>query len=233
MNTVALTVSWSTASPAPTRTGLATWRHGLDNLIVQDTDDTHRGEQAVQIVSIEDARDIRASRNGDSDAYGRLVSRYQDEIARYMWRFTRDRRACEELVQDTFVEAYFSLKSFRGRSPFSHWLKKIATRTGYRFWKTQARADRATGLAGQDDLARLAQTPPSDLPPSEAAELVQYLFARLRPRDRLVLTLMYLDEMPVAAIADLTGWSRTLVKVQVHRARTRLKKLMEEMGIRP
>ena len=52
-----------------------------------------------------------------------------------MWRFTRNRGEWEELVQDVFVEAYFSLKSFRGRAPLLHWLKKVATRVGYRYWK--------------------------------------------------------------------------------------------------
>ena len=62
-------------------------------------------------------REIRAAAGGDGEAFGRLVQGHQEAVADYMWRFTRNRGQWEELVQDVFVEAYFSLKSFRGRAP--------------------------------------------------------------------------------------------------------------------
>jgi len=80
-----------------------------------------------------DAADIRDSLAGDGDAYGRLVERYQQPIAAAMWRFTRDRRQWEELVQDVFVEGYLSLGTYSARAPLLHWLRRIATRVGYRF----------------------------------------------------------------------------------------------------
>lgn len=182
------------------------------------------GEQNAHVspVSLDDLREIKASLEGDGDAYGRLVRRYQGEIGRYMWRFSRDRAVCEELVQDVFVEAYVSLHSFRGRSPFGHWLRRIATRVGYRYWKS--RADAAEHV---DCVATLA-APASQLKPDEAAELLHAMLAQLSPRDRLVLTLMYLEEMPVAKVAELTGWTRTMVKVQAFRAKARLKKLLKK-----
>ena len=45
-----------------------------------------------------DLRDIQAALAGDGDAYGRLVGRYQNDIAHRMWRFTRDRGELEELI---------------------------------------------------------------------------------------------------------------------------------------
>jgi RNA polymerase sigma-70 factor (ECF subfamily) len=59
-----------------------------------------------------------------------------------------------------------------------------------------------------------------------AAEAVHETLAQLRPRDRLVLTLMYLEEHSVAEVADLTGWSETMVKVQAWRAKRKLRKLL-------
>ena len=65
----------------------------------------------------------------------------------------------------------------------------------------------------------------------DAAELVHRMLAELAPRDRLVLTLSYLEQRKVAEVAELTGWSRTMVKVQLHRARKRLAKICEMQGI--
>ena len=63
---------------------------------------------------------------------------------------------------------------------------------------------------------------------AEAAAVLHATLGRLSPRDRLVLTLMYLEGCSVAEIARLVGWSQTMVKVQAHRARGRLRKLLEE-----
>jgi len=177
-----------------------------------------------------DLREIRATLAGDGEAYSRLICRYQNEISARMWRFSRDRRELEELVHDVFVEAYVSLKSFKATAPFSHWLNRIATRVGYRLWKKQKRrSEHETPLQDWDQL--LQDDRPETWAPREAAEMLHSMLAQLRPRDRLVLTLMYLDELSVNEIAERTGWSKTMVKVQVHRARKRLKVLMVNLGI--
>ena len=172
-----------------------------------------------------DRRDIRASLEGDGEAYGRLVERHQAQIARRMWRFTRDRRELEELVQDVFVEAYYSLRGYRGAAPFEHWLNRIATRVGYRFWKRRQQAAREVPLQDWDDFEQPGENP---LETQEAAELLHDLLGQLPPRDRLVLTLLYLEELSVAEAARRTGWSRTMVKVQAHRARKKLRALLEK-----
>jgi len=147
-----------------------------------------------------------------------------------MWRFSRNSNQLEELVHDVFVEAYVSLKGFKAKAPFSHWLNRIATRVGYRLWKKQKRqTERETPLQDWDQF--LQDDRPASWEPREASEMLHGLMAQLRPRDRLVLTLMYLEELSINEIADQTGWSKTMVKVQVHRARKRLKALMVSLGI--
>lgn len=174
----------------------------------------------------DDWLDVRASIAGDGEAFERLVRRYQQPIADYMWRFTRDRLHWEELVQEVFVEAYLSLGSYRAKAPLLHWLKKIATRTGYRAWKERSRRP-VVGLP-LEAWDRPIEPDRASEEAEEAAALVHALLARMSPRDRLVLTLMYLEECSVDQTARLTGWSRTMVKVQAHRARKRLKALLEE-----
>jgi RNA polymerase sigma-70 factor (ECF subfamily) len=174
----------------------------------------------------EDARDIQATLNGDGEAYRRLVERHQQTVARRMWRFTRDRRELDELVSDVFVEAFKGLGNFRGDAPLDHWLLRIGTRVGYRFWKRRSkRADREMALQDWDGPAPGDAS--SELTAKEAAETLHRMLEALPPRDRLVLTLMYLEEMSVAEVADHTGWSETMVKVQAHRARKKLRRRLE------
>lgn len=171
---------------------------------------------------MDDLQDIQKSRTGDSDAFSRLVQRHQNDIASRMWRFTRNRTELDELVQEVFVQAYLSLRTFRGEAPFVHWLNKIAVRTGYQFWRRQAaeRSKNEIALDGHD-------LPGGEVTPSEAAETVHAILQKLEPDDRLVITLLHLDGSSVTEAAALTGWSESKVKVRAFRARNKLKALME------
>jgi len=177
-----------------------------------------------------DLQDVQLSLRGDGDAYARLIRRYQDDIAAQMRRFTRNAAMVEELVQDVFVEAYTSLPGYRGDAPLLHWLRRIATRAGYRYWKQRRRHDR--GRVALEDWDQLpAPGSGRDLQQKEAADLLDWLLGQLSPADRLAVTLLHLEELSVAQVARRTGWSRVGVKVRAHRARKKLRAMLEKMNL--
>ena len=171
--------------------------------------------------------DVAASLKGDDEAYARLVRRYEKPITGLLWRFTRDPAQCEELVQQVFVEAYFSLKTYRGDAPLLHWLRKIATRTGCRFWREKAREPQEVSLAEFDSFEEIEAAQEDEIDPAEAAAVLHSLLARLPADDRLVLTLMYFEECGTQEIAERIGWSRAKVKTQALRARRKMKEIAE------
>ncbi len=168
--------------------------------------------------------DVRHCLDGDGEAFRRLVERHQRHISSLMWRFSRDPDIHEDLVQDVFVEAWRSLHSYRAHAPLEHWLSRIATRVGYRYWRRREREKHVTKVP-LDDCPELRAR--EELQPSEAGELLHRLLLELPPRDRLVMTLRYLEEHSVRRTAELTGWSQTMVKVQAWRARRKLRRLFE------
>lgn len=175
----------------------------------------------------DDRRDIEASLRGSGSAYRRLVERYQSAVCGQMWRFSRDPQVVDELVQDVFVEVYQSLKGYRGDAAFVHWLRRVATRVGYRYWKHQARRRRLyESLQAHPEAVK----PPEAMAPSEAAEHLHAILAQLPPKDRLVLTLMYFEDCDSQEIATRMGWSATLVRVRAHRARQKLRALLTDAG---
>jgi RNA polymerase sigma-70 factor, ECF subfamily len=171
-----------------------------------------------------DRADITASLAGDGEAFRRIVQRHQSAIAGRMRRFARDAAAVEELVQDVFVEAYFSLRGFSGLAPFEHWLNRIATRVGYAFLKK--RKKQMTTAGNTIALETVPAAEPAN--PQEAADTLHHVLDQLGPRDRLVVTLLHLENHTIAETAALTGWSQTMVKVQAFRARGKLRKLLEK-----
>ena len=178
----------------------------------------------------DDLEDIQECLRGEGEAYKRLVERHQSHVSKIMWRFSRDPGIHEELVHDAFVEAYFSLPKYRPKAPFSHWLARIATRVGYHYWRTKTRENREPAVPLQE-LRSYSDEIVDTLSAEEAADLLYRLLAQLPARDRLVLTLRYLEENSVEETAKITGWSKTMVKVQTLRAKRKIKKLFDRAKI--
>jgi len=189
-------------------------------------------EQADNMEQSLDIEDVRASSQGDPDAYKRLIERHQQQIGKIMWRFSRDPLVHEELVQDVFVEAYLSIGTYREKAPFEHWLIKIATRAGYHYWKQQVRQKNFKRFS-LEDWDQLATETPEEIDSSRAAALLHNLLAQLPPRDRLVLTLRYLEGCDVTQTAHRIGWTKGMVKVQTNRAKKKLEKLLSQMERKP
>jgi len=174
-----------------------------------------------------DSRDIQSALAGDEESYERLVRRYEPRIAAMMWRFSRRPEQCAELIQDVFVQAYFSLPGFRGEAPFEHWLKRIATRVGYRFWKQQGRGDKPLPLGDIDPAVKT----PQQMDPQAASEMVEALLSELKAPERLVLTLHYFESCSMKEIAERMGWNEAMVKMRAYRARKKLRTIAKRRGL--
>ncbi|AQQ70320.1 Sigma-24 [Limihaloglobus sulfuriphilus] len=176
---------------------------------------------------VRDKADVDAVLAGEGGRYEKIIKRYQNYISKILWRFSRDRQVHEELVHDTFVEAYMSLGGYKAQSPLSNWLATIATRQGYKHWREQS-SQMAKPLPVEEwDL--LADTSAAEsLEPETVSEVLFRLLEQLPPRDRLVLTLRYIEGCSVEEAALRSGWSRAMVKVQTWRAKNKLLQLYNE-----
>ncbi|WP_157212145.1 RNA polymerase sigma factor [Desulfomonile tiedjei] len=159
-----------------------------------------------------------------------MVERHQEKVAARMWRFTRNTSVHKELVQDVFVETFTSLRTYKAKAPFEHWLAKISTAVGYRYWRKKSR-ERVNPTIPIEDWDQVLAVEPDSLDPEKAAGILHTLMEQLPPRDRLVLMLRYIEDRSVEETAELTGWTQTMVKVQAWRARSKLKRLFETSGL--
>lgn len=187
--------------------------------------ETERSE-ADEATLREDLTLAKESLNGGEEAFGRLIARHQQHVAAIIWKFARDAEQHETLVHDVFVEAYVSLKGYRGRAPLEHWLARIATRVGYRHWKQEAKRRKVETAAVEEWKLRDGTRPTED--ERDRARLLKELMKVLKPRDRLMLTLRYVEGYDVKEVARMTGFSESLVKVQSMRARQRLRRLYDQ-----
>lgn len=180
---------------------------------------------------------IERVKNGDVDAFEVLVHRHTPLIHAIVTRHG-PRGGADELVQDTFVEAYRSLGSFSHRAPFSHWLSRIALRCCYRFWRSQ-RANFEIPLSSLSEsaeswmdhalAAKSREVFEAEAARREASEVLEFALGRLSPKDRMVLSLVHLDGYSVQEAADMLGWTALSVKVRAHRSRAKLRKIERDL----
>lgn len=173
-----------------------------------------------------DERLVQSVRNGDDDAFAELVRRHKHKIFGMSARFARNDHEMDDICQEVFVKAYRNINSFRGDAPFEHWLSRIAARACYDFLR-KARRDRANLPLDMENGATLDVPVEDNTAPARAREILDFAMTRLSADERLVITLLELEERTVKEIASLTGWSESNVKVRAFRARKTLRKILE------
>ena len=183
-----------------------------------------------------DAAVIREILGGNVNAFELLMDRYQGYVAGIVTKHVpRDR--IQEVAHETFVRAYRSLETFQARTPFKHWLSRIAVRCCYDFWREHYR-NREVPISSFPEEAhpwiesllanRSDGSPDGHAQNREALSLLRWAMDRLSAEDRMVLTLVHLEERTSAEAADLLRWSVPKVKIRAHRARKKLRKALAD-----
>jgi len=172
-----------------------------------------------------DERLVSAALSGDDEAFGELVRRYKRRVFSISARYVRNSDELDDVCQEIFIKVYQNLEKYRADAPFEHWVSKIAVNACYDALRKQRRKENEVPL---DDVEfALSDTACEEIPNNEAWEILRHALAKLRPEDRMVITLLNLEEKSIREISALTGWSESKVKVRAFRARNELKKILE------
>ena len=135
-----------------------------------------------------------------------------------------------------FIKVFNNLSKFSGKVPLEHWVSRIAVNTCLnQIASEKVRPELRHADLSEDEAAIIEQLTASseDLNPDKrfaARELVEHLLAAVRPAERLVIDLLYLQGRSVDEVRQLTGWSAPLVKVRAFRARQKMKQLLQKIS---
>jgi RNA polymerase sigma-70 factor, ECF subfamily len=165
----------------------------------------------------------------DKEAFEELIRRHQNRVFAVASRILRKREDVEDIAQQVFVKAYFSLKRFDQRAAFSTWLYKI---TVNECWD-MLRKRKVRPLVYESDLseeqARQISTSEEKVNPGpdiserlEARQQVERLLEGLDDRDRLMLILKEVEGFSIGEIAEVLNLNANTVKVRLFRARRRI-----------
>lgn len=166
---------------------------------------------------------VRQVLSGSDSAIRLLISKYERLVIHMVARVVSDNMDREELCQDIFVKVVDKLSSFHFDSKLSTWIATIAYRTAVNFAKKRKLI--------QVDLDEVAFKTADETDITEEADTKKFilnLIDQLPINYKTVLTLFYLDGFSYPEIVEVTGMPEGTVKNYIHRARLKLKKIVED-----
>ena len=171
---------------------------------------------------------VQRAQANDKGAYEELIKRHQQRVFAVAAGILRRHEDVEDIAQQVFVKAYFSLKRFDGRAAFSTWLHRI---TLNECWDL-LRKKKVRPLLYESDLSeeqaqRVAVSESDGVGPDirqrlENQQRVEQLLEGLEERDKLMLILKEVEGFSIEEIAEVLDLNANTVKVRLFRARGRI-----------
>ena len=174
---------------------------------------------------------VAQAREGDTNAFGSLVRRYEGKIFRLAQHVTQNREDAEDVLQETFMKAYEHLDQFKGDSKFYTWIVRIAVNQALMKLRRR-RSDKSVSLdetidTGEDtvvrEIAAWGEDPEQRFSREELGEILDGAIENLDPLYRSVFVLRDIEELSTEETAEALGLSVPAVKSRLLRARLQLR----------
>jgi RNA polymerase sigma factor (sigma-70 family) len=197
----------------------------------QETSFCDAGRAADADTFLDEVSWLRRVQEGDQEAAQALIRRLYPTIIRSVRSHLPRSSSEEDLVQAVFAKLFKHLNQFSGSVPLEHWVSRITVNTCL----SQLSREKRRRELRMSDLSEEEEAVVQDLLRSDeelelhrtrdAQAVLEKLLASLRPEERLVITLLHLEERSIEEISQLLGWSISRVKVKAFRARNKMRRL--------
>ncbi len=184
---------------------------------------------AGKLSRVEEQRLVRSVQRGDREGARILIEHYQQRLFAFVWRVLPNHQDTEDICQEALLKAITSIDSFDPTYRFSTWLFTIAYRLALNNLRRKHR-----NIDSELDFSAFASTSepsPTELAESEEArrlkDAVWSAVDRLSCPQRLAITLFYRENHDCREIASVMDVPVSTVKSHLHRARARLRELLE------
>lgn len=187
---------------------------------------------------LSDQEIISSVLKGNDEDFKYLIERYKDRAFSLLKRILRNDMDAEEALQDSFIKAFKSLKSFKGEAKFSSWFYRIVYNTAMTKISNRKTDLKIVDIEFDDndepinDLSNLYDENDTEFANlNSTEEFINKLLDMIPVKYSSVLTMFYIDELNIEEIAQSTGMTISNTKVILHRARNLLKNLAEKHNL--
>lgn len=170
---------------------------------------------------------IRRTRDGDGDAYGLIVRRFQDMAVGYGYSVLRDFQLAEDAAQEAFFEAYRNLDKLREPAAFPGWFRKIVFKQCDRI--TRNKAFSLITLEDLEDRASQAATQVYLMEQGQLKDKILTAIASLPDHERAATMLYYISGYSQSEVAEFLDVPSTTIKKRLYSARNRLREMLVDL----
>lgn len=170
---------------------------------------------------------IVAARNGDADAFARLIAPLQRRIYAMCHDLSGSHDDAQDIAQEVFIKAYKGLSSFVGDSAFSTWLYRITVNAWIDHRRHDSKRELQVDIEPEDLLDNNTPKPDVIAESSLLAGHIEKAVSHLSPQQRAVFVLRHYQEFTIAETARLLGVSEGTVKTLLFRALKKLRELLQ------
>ena len=178
---------------------------------------------------------VRRAKEGDREAFSKIVRMMMKDIVALTYRMTQDRESAFDLAQDTFISAWEKLHDFRGDSTIQSWLYRIAANKALNYLKQCSRRSE-TSLESAPTPAVASEagfdSPEQSLKVKELQSAVLEFMTELPRQQRLVFDLHFYKHLTFEEIARITGKALGTVKTHYREAIIKLRAYAQQRGWR-
>ncbi|HRI88744.1 MAG TPA: RNA polymerase sigma factor [Candidatus Hydrogenedentes bacterium] len=183
----------------------------------------------VETNSATDLELVERTRVGEIEAFSHLVRRHEQLVYNLAYRFMRDQTLAEDMAQESFIKAFRLLKGFRGDCSFATWLYRVTCSVCLTELDKRKRRREVELTNSYEDQLATAPVPSSDTP-----ELIRRCVSKLPDRYATIVSMYYLQDISYDEIARTMDVPMGTLKTWMHRARLRLRTLVEsELSAHP
>lgn len=195
-----------------------------------DLDATTPQSQPDCAVEVPDAVLMKRIAARDEESFTQLIARYGEPVGSLVGRMMGWHADCDDILQDVFLTLWQKASSFDGAGSVEGWLRKISInrcRNHFRAANVLKRKVESFAnllLLNEQKEPRAFHHEPDPCPKLTSA------INQLRSADRIILVLYYLEEMTSDEVSETLNLKPETLHVRLHRARKRLKSILEEMS---
>ncbi len=168
---------------------------------------------------------VARAKDGDRQAFDKLVKENKDKMFALTLRMTGDREVALDLMQDTFLTAYKEIGRFRGEAGFSSWLYRIASNKALNYLKRKKILSFIPLTEKTSDAVSYEM--PDNIDGEGLNKELALAINSLPPKQKLVFNLRFYEQLPFGKIAGILNKSESTVKTNYQKAIEKLRKKLE------
>ena len=195
-----------------------------------------QADRKLELYSSLDDRELIAAALRDRNAFALIVRRYEPPLSRYLRRLLGGSQSIEDVLQEVFIKVYVNLNDYDRARPFSPWIYRIAHNEAVSFLRKR-RAEPYV-ISGEEGMLLIERVMDGfkvqeELDRSRIGALIREAIRSLERRYRDAVVLRFLEEKSYEEISEILEIPMGTVATLINRGKKRLRRSLDQLGIKP